>query len=97
MRVKKNSWKSLNTPVFLRKECTDIYPSGDLQKAGNELIMKIANNLKIPLLLTLDAHFVDKKQKIVQDMLLQNGKMEDVGLKFYTNYHQLSTESAWAN
>lgn len=97
MRVKKNTWKSLNTPVFLRKECTDICPSGDLQKAGNELIMKISTNLNIPLLLTLDAHFVDKKQKIVQDMLLQNGKMEDSGLRFYTNYHQLSTEAAWAS
>lgn len=96
MRVNKNTWKELNTGFFLRKECTPIVKSGDIQRAGNELIMKIARNLNIPILLTLDAHFVNKEQKIVQDLLLQNGRTEEKGLKFYTKYYQMNTQDAWS-
>ncbi len=95
MRVNKNTWKELNTGFFLRKECTPIARAGDIQKAGNELIMKVARNLNVPILLTLDAHFVNKEQKIVQDLLLQNGRTEEKGLKFYTKYYQMNTQDAW--
>lgn len=95
MKVKKYSWQEVKEGVFLRKECTPIAPSGDLQKAGNELIMKIARANNIPILLTLDAHFVNEEQKFVQDLLLQNGKADDAGMKFHTRYYQMDTQTAW--
>jgi DNA polymerase-3 subunit alpha len=95
MRLKNITWRKTSSPVFVRKECTPSAPIGDLQKSGNELIMKIARKYNIPLLLTLDAHFVSKEQKIVQDLLLQNGRDEDSGLRFSTNYHQMNSNVAW--
>lgn len=95
MRVNKNTWQQVNKGVFVRRECTPLVKSGDLQKTGNELIMKIAKNLNVPLLLTLDAHFVEKEQKIVQDLLLQNGRAEEKGLRYYTKYYQMNTPEAW--
>lgn len=97
MNVKPSSWRSVNGGLFLRKECTQIAPTGDIQKAGNELIMKIARNAGVPLLLTLDAHFVKEEQKVVQDVLLQNGKEMDTGLRFFTKYFQMNTQEAWEN
>jgi DNA polymerase-3 subunit alpha len=95
MRVKQSTWRSTNSPIFLRKECTEAAPSGDFQKSGNELIMKIARAHNIPILLTLDAHFVNKDQKMVQDLLLQNGRDEDSGLRFSTKYYQMNSDQAW--
>lgn len=95
MRVNKSSWRKVERGMFVRMECSPQAQHGDLQKAGNELIMKIAKKEGLPLLLTLDAHFVNKDQKVVQDLLLQNGRGEDGGLKFFTKYYQLNTEEAW--
>jgi DNA polymerase-3 subunit alpha len=97
MKVDQRSWRENKGGVFLSREITRFCPSGDLQADGNELIMKIAKKTGMPLLLTLDSHFVKSEQKIVQDLALQNGKDEGVGLKFSTSYHMMPTESAWQN
>lgn len=95
MRVKPYTWRSVSSPIFLRKECSVVAPKGDLQLAGNELVMKIARAHNIPILLTLDAHFVKQEQKMVQDLLLQNGRDEDSGLRFHTKYYQMNSDQAW--
>jgi len=97
MKVDTKSWREVKSGVFLRKELTDICPSGDLQITGNELIMRVARKAKMPLLMTLDSHFIKNEQKIIQDLALQNGKEEGEGLKFSTSYCMLSTEEAWRN
>lgn len=74
MKIRPSSWRAIDQPLFLMKECTPIAPTGCIQKAGNELIIKIAKRLNLPLLLTLDAHFIKEDQKVIQDLLLQNGK-----------------------
>jgi len=95
MKINQRSWREVKDGLFLRREQTQFCPSGDLQVDGNKLIMKIAKKTGLPLLLTLDSHFVNQDQKIIQDLALQNGKDEGVGLKFSTSYHMLSTKSAW--
>ena len=95
MRVNKSSWRKVERGMFVRMECSPQVQHGDLQRAGNDLIMKIARKEGLPLLLTLDAHFVNKEQKVVQDLLLQNGKGEEGGLKFFTKYYQMTTEESW--
>ena len=97
MKINQQSWREVKDGLFLRREQTPFCPSGDLQADGNKLIMKIAKKTGLPLLLTLDSHFVKDEQKIIQDLALQNGKDEGVGLKFSTSYHMLSTKNAWAS
>ena len=97
MKINQQSWREVKDGLFLRREQTPFCPSGDLQADGNKLIMKIAKKTGLPLLLTLDSHFVKDEQKIIQDLALQNGKDEGVGLKFSTSYHMLSTNGAWSN
>ena len=81
------------TKAFKPNECTDFSPDGDLQKACNLANIKIAREFNLPLLMTVDSHFVKPEEKSVQDVLLQNG--DDSGWRFFNSYHQLTTEQAW--
>ncbi len=81
------------TKAFRPNECTDFSPDGDLQKACNLANIKIAREFNLPLLMTIDSHFVKPEDKSVQDVLLQNG--DDSGWRFFNSYHQLTTEQAW--
>jgi len=97
MKVNPETWTTIERGEFIRLECTPHMKDGDMQKAANELIMKIAKRANIPLLLTLDSHFVLPEEKVVQDLSLQNGRGEDMGMRYHTSYHMLSTEDAWQN
>jgi len=75
------------------KECTFDMPSGDTQRFINLEMMELANDLKLPLLLTTDSHMVSPDLKFVQDILLQNGNPD--GWRFTEAYYQMTTEQAW--
>lgn len=82
-----------DTKTFQPNECTDFSPDGDLQKACNLENIEIARKNKLPLIMTVDSHFVRPDQKALQDMLLQNG--DEDGWHFYNSYHMMDTEEAW--
>ena len=81
------------TKQFEPNECTDFAPDGDLQKSVNNAVIQFARAEKLPLILTVDSHFVDPKSKPMQDVLLQNGDPQ--GWRFYNSYHMMTTEDAW--
>lgn len=83
----------LRNGTFIGNECTSVCRDGCMQKAVNEQIIRTAHQLKAPLLITLDAHFVRPETKAVQDILLQNGNKD--GWRFSTTYYQMNTEQAW--
>jgi|GEM_PF-3564137 len=78
---------------FKHNECTDFSPDGDVQKSCNILSIAIAEKYKLPLLMTVDSHFVKKEQYETQKVLLQNGNPD--GWHFYNSYHMLTTQDAW--
>jgi DNA polymerase-3 subunit alpha len=92
MMVNPLSWKKIEKD-FLPLECNPFAKNGDLQKAVNQKIVALAKGLGKPLLLTLDSHFVAPDQKMIQDILLQNGN--ENGWRFFTSYYQMNTEQAW--
>lgn len=49
--------------------------------------------MQVPLLFTLDSHFVSTDKKFLQDILLKQG---GGGWHFYTSYAQYSLEESWA-
>jgi len=81
------------TKKFEKNECTDWTPDGDLQKACNIEITRLARKYKLPLLMTVDSHFTTPDLKKVQDILLSNG--EEGGWTFHNSYHMMTTEDAW--
>lgn len=84
---------SRTTKSFEPNECTDFSPDGNLQKACNEEIIKIARKYDIPLLLTIDSHFTQPELHKIQSILLSNGDPD--GWRFHQSYHMLTTEQAW--
>jgi DNA polymerase-3 subunit alpha len=78
---------------FTLNECNDFSPDGDLQKPCNLHNIELAKKHKLPLLMTIDSHFVHADQKSVQDVLLQNGSPD--GWRFHNSYHMLTTDQAW--
>lgn len=83
------------TKGFIRNECTDFAPNGDIQRACNIRNIDLSKKYDLPVVLTVDSHFVRPEQKGVQDVLLQNGDPD--GWRFYHSYHMLRTEEAWAH
>lgn len=81
------------TKSFVYNECSDFSPDGDIQRACNDRNIEISKKYKLPLLMTLDSHFVRPEQKGLQDVLLQNGDPD--GWRFFNSYHMLTTEQAW--
>lgn len=78
---------------FKHNECTDFSPDGDVQKSCNICSIEIAQKYKLPLLMTVDSHFVGSEQYEIQKVLLQNGDPD--GWHFYNSYHMLTSEDAW--
>lgn len=81
------------TKSFVRNECTDFSPDGDIQKACNLKNIELSQKHKLPLLLTVDSHFVHAEQKATQDVLLQNG--DPSGWRFHQAYKMFKTDEAW--
>lgn len=84
-----------NAPLSFH-ECVDFDPSGKRQVAVNNQIIKLARKHGLPLLMTVDSHFVKPEQKKLQDVLLSSS---DGGWTFYESYHMLDTvqcAESWA-
>ena len=75
-------------------ECVDFSPDGRIQVACNNKTIEMARKYDIPLLMTIDSHFVRPEQKRLQDVLLSG---TDDGWTFYESYHMYDTETAWQN
>jgi hypothetical protein len=78
---------------FIQNECSPMSPNGDLQFGANVFMMGMAKRYNVPLLISEDAHFAEKKHKIVQDVrLAQQGDW-----KFYNSYHRFSSDEAYTH
>lgn len=84
-----------NTKSFIHNECTDFAPDGDIQKAVNTGIIDLAKKYNLPLIMSIDSHFVKPSQKAIQDAILQQG--DPTGWTFYESYHMQTTGEAWEN
>jgi len=92
MKINKESWKKTEKD-FVGIECSPFHKSGDLQRHANECVVKIAQSLHKPLLLTLDSHFIRPDQKFIQDILLKGSDKD--GWHFHGTYAQYTMEEAW--
>ena len=92
IRLRPGTWRTSQSG-FVGNECTAAAPDGDIQKAVNKQVIGAARAVDIPLLLTLDAHFVRPESKFLQDILLQNGNPD--GWRFHGAYYQMDTPTAW--
>ena len=84
IRLRPGTWRTSQSG-FVGNECTAAAPDGDIQKAVNKQVIGAARAVDIPLLLTLDAHFVRPESKFLQDILLQNGNPD--GWRFHGAYY----------
>jgi DNA polymerase III subunit alpha len=84
---------SRKNKAFEPNECTDFSPDGNLQKACNEEVIKLARKHDIPLLMTIDSHFTEPHLHKIQSILLSNGDPD--GWRFHQSYHMVTTDQAW--
>jgi len=87
-----HNWNK-KTNSFEEIECTDLSPDGDLQRTANLAVLEAAKRERLPLLLTVDSHFVKPEQKGLQDAILSQG--EEGGFRFHNSYHMVTTNEAW--
>lgn len=84
---------------FLRNECTDTCPDGDVQWTSNQVLIALAEKYGDKILLSDDAHFAYPEEKIIQDIRL-NQRETEKGLSgswiFANSHHRLSSEDALA-
>jgi len=98
MRVNPDSWRAAEGQ-FVGNECS--FPLGRTyhgckQLHVNQFVIEQARKLGGRLTLSLDAHFVREKTKMIQDILLQNGNKN--GWRASSAYYQMNTQqahSAW--
>lgn len=78
---------------FVPIGCNAVSPDGDIQKLGNQFVLEMSRKYGDPCLISLDAHFARKEQKVIQDAKLGNGKEN---WRFFNSYHILSTDDTVA-
>lgn len=83
------------TKTIIKNECTSFAPDGDLQKAVNMGVIELAKKYNLPLIMSIDSHFVSPEGKGLQDAILQQG--DPSGWIFAESYHMQSTTEAWNN
>jgi DNA polymerase III alpha subunit len=77
---------------FYQNECTPWNPDGDLQFATNVFVMGMAKKHKVPVMVSDDSHFSEKKFKVVQDIRLYN---QGGSFKFHNSYHRIDSAEAF--
>lgn len=77
---------------FVQHECTPDMPDGDLQRKMNIFLLRLALKHKDRVMVSLDSHFADDSDKIIQDAKLGNGQE---AWKFYNSYHIMTSEEAF--
>jgi DNA polymerase-3 subunit alpha len=80
------------TGSFVKHECTPNMPDGDLQRYMNVFLLRMATKYRDRVVTSLDAHFSDASDKIIQDAKLGNGQE---AWKFYNSYHVMTSEEAF--
>ena len=81
--------------TFIHNECTEFSPDGDIQKSVNLAIIDLAQKYKLPIIMSVDSHFIKPSEKKLQDALLQQGDPD--GWTFHESYHVQDTTEAWQN
>lgn len=77
---------------FVQHECTPDMPDGDLQRRMNIFLLRMSMKYGDRVMVSLDSHFADESDKIIQDAKLGNGQE---AWKFYNSYHVLTSEEAF--
>lgn len=77
---------------FMRHECTPDMPDGDLQRKMNIFMLQLASKYRDKVVVSLDSHFADESDKIIQDAKLGNGQE---AWKFFNSYHVMTSEEAF--
>lgn len=80
---------------FLKNECTQLSPDGDVQKTANHFLRLLAAKYHDPILISDDSHFAHPDEKIVQDIRLMSNPMDN--WHFADSYHRKSSEEAFAH
>jgi DNA-directed DNA polymerase III PolC len=84
---------------FLKNECRDFSPDGDVQLGANKILIALAEKYGDKILISDDAHFAYPEEKILQDIRLNQRELEK-GLSaswiFPNSHHRLSTADAKA-
>lgn len=92
--IKNKKTKIITSPgEFIPIECTPWFTDGDMQRKGNQFVLELAkknNDLK-KVVISLDSHFANASDKLIQDSKLGNGQEN---WKFYNSYHIYSTDEA---
>jgi len=83
--------KILEKSKLLKNESSELAPDGDLQKAVNKYMISLAKKYNDPILISVDSHFADPKDKLIQDAKLGNGLDT---WKYYNSYHLMSSSEA---
>jgi len=78
---------------FLKNECQPWCPDGDVQLAANRFMLHLARTRGDKILLSDDAHFATKDEKIVQDSRLGSS---GGSWKFANSYHRFDSAEAWS-
>ena len=93
--VREKGKNKIITPGYFKEnECTPWFPNGDMQHKANLFVMEMAKKYNDPIIISLDSHFANPEQKLIQDAKLGNGRE---AWKFHTSYHILSTDEASEN
>lgn len=77
---------------FIPNECSPWCPDGDIQASVNKFLYQVAQKNGDPILLSDDAHYAQKADRVVQEAKL--GGMGD-SFRFYGSYHRYSSEEAF--
>ncbi len=79
--------KEINKPIVKVERVKDFVKqdTGDIQLKANEFMLELARKYKDKILISDDAHYANKEDKVVQNMKLGEG------FRFYGSYHRHGT------
>ncbi len=84
--------KQLITPgEFINFECSPWFPDGDWQKKCNQVVLDLAKKYGDKVVISLDSHFANESDQLVQNARLGNGQER---WKFSNCYKLMGTEEA---
>lgn len=63
----------------------------DIQKAPNEFIINIAKEFGDPIIMSMDDHYAEKSDRVIQEARMSNSKES---WRFYNDYHMMTSEEA---
>lgn len=67
----------------------------NLQEIANKGIIQIGRELDIPIIVAIDAHMVNKEDKIYQDIAIKTAKSNNSGWHFHDAHYLQSVDELW--